>query len=128
MAKKGDSQAVTQTLDPKALAYRDKIFGAASNAAQQPLTQYNGQEVAGPSSLTTDAAGGYQHGAGLFGLGVDAMSGDADAFSKFYNPYQSNVLDAITRQAQRGRYSCSHGHRRSGRPRGRFRRRSPRRR
>src|SRR4051812_43243459 len=96
MAKKGGSD--TPTLDPQAKAYRDKVYGAASNVAQQPYTPYGGQEVAGVSDLSTQAAQGYQHGAGLFGLGVDALGGDQAAFSKFFNPYQSNVLDAVQRQ------------------------------
>lgn len=96
----GKSKTTTSTskLDPQAQAYRDKIYGAAQKAAGQPLTQFAGPEVAGVNGLSTDAAAGYRKGGSLFGLGVDAMGGNQEAFSKFFNPYQDNVLNAVQRQ------------------------------
>lgn len=99
MAKKGGGDQVTQNrLDPETQAYLRKIYGAAAGASQQPYTPYGGQTVAGVSDLTTGAAEDFQHGSKLLGQGVDAMGGDQEAFSKFFNPYQQNVLDSVQRQ------------------------------
>lgn len=101
MAKKGAGDTTTTKLDPATEAYRKKVFGAAEQASQQPLTQYGGQTVADANGLSVDAATQLQRNGGLFDLGVGALSGDPTAMGKFYNPYESGVVDAASRDAKR---------------------------
>lgn len=99
MAKKGGgSQTVTQKLDPQTEAMQRDVYNRARQASTQKYTPYGGQTVAGASPLMTSAAQQYQQLGGLAGLGGAAMAGDQEAFSKFMNPYQQNVVDAVGQQ------------------------------
>lgn len=103
MAKgaKGGGDTTTQKLEPADRQYLERIRGAAGAAAGQPLTQFGGQTVADANGLSVDAATQLQRNGGLFDLGVDALSGNADAMGKFYNPFETGVVDAASRDAQR---------------------------
>lgn len=98
-AKGGQTTSVIP--DDQTQEYTKRVRDAATQAAGQPLTQYGGQTVAGASDLSTGAAGAFQRNGGLFGLGMDALGGNKDAFSQFENPYTSGVVDQTFTDAQR---------------------------
>jgi hypothetical protein len=77
-------------VDPTTMAWMKQMWDAAQGAG-----------AAGPSSLTTDAAG---YNSGLMGAGqkgLAALSGDAGAAAGLMNPYQSQVVDAANQQWDR---------------------------
>lgn len=98
MAKKGGSQTTTQKLDPQTEAMQRDVYNRARQASQQPYTPYQGQTVASASPLSAQAAQQYQQLGGLAGLGGAAMAGDPNALGAFFNPYQSNVINAVGQQ------------------------------
>lgn len=99
MAKKsGNSQTVTQRLDPATEAMQKDVYNRARQASQQRYTPYRGQTVASASPLSSGAAAQFQQLGGLAGLGGAAMAGDPAAFGQFMNPYMSNVVGAVGQQ------------------------------
>lgn len=96
MSKKGgvETQKTTNnannSVDTQTRDYMTEIQNAARNAG-----------LAGPSALTTGAAG-YNTGLQTAGnLGLGALSGDPTAAGKLMNPYQQQVIDANNAQWQR---------------------------
>lgn len=103
MSKGAGKQTVTQKLDPQTAAMQAEVFRRAQAAANQPYTPYQGQTVAGVSDLSSDAAKQFEAGSMLTGLGASALAGNPDAFSRFMNPYQRNVIDALGQSYDRQR-------------------------
>jgi hypothetical protein len=98
----------TQTPDPAAMAAYQSVLGQAQNVGQIPYQPYGGQMVAGftPDQLaafqgvreTQGISQPYIQGAqGLVGQALsyaDPSRFTAEELSRYYNPYQQNVIDA----------------------------------
>jgi hypothetical protein len=98
----------TQTPDPQAMAAYQTVLGQAQNVGQIPYQPYGGQMVAGftPDQLaafqgvreTQGISQPYIQGAqGLVGQALsyaDPSRFTAEELSRYYNPYQQNVIDA----------------------------------
>jgi hypothetical protein len=82
-------QRTTQSIDPGMMGMRGEVFNAARRAA-----------AAGPGAGITDASNAYRTAAGGVQAGMDILQGDA---SRFFNPYQQEVIDRV--QGDFGRLS-----------------------
>jgi hypothetical protein len=123
MGAKGGSQTVTQRPDPLTQQMQGQLYGAALAAAGLGNTSGTGQQyitimgqkipvpnsgfgsaINGPAAaplpginpLTKEANGIYQNAAGMTNLGLGALSGDQASIAKLMNPYNQNVIDAMT--------------------------------
>lgn len=92
MSKGPKTNVTTQATAPDTATqgYRNAIWGAAGDAANQP--------AAGMNPLTTQAAGLFGDYANAGATGAAALGGDPAATAKLWNPYQSQVLDSIQNQ------------------------------
>lgn len=86
------SKKTTQktTVDPATLAQQSRLYAATNAQAGM------GGAALNPYSMM--AAGQYANAAGAMNLGLGAMTGDPAAMSRFMNPYQSQVMDAMNAQ------------------------------
>lgn len=102
------SSTSTTTPHPEAMAAYQNVLGQASNVAQIPYSPYQGQQVAGftPDQLaafqgTRESQGiadpYIQNATGLVNQSLgfaDPSRFNASELSRYYNPYQQNVIDA----------------------------------
>lgn len=84
---KGGTQTVRQELDPRTRAFTGTRYDMAEVNAQQPYTPYQGQTVAGVSTLTPEVIARQQQMANAGLMGMNAMGGDPAAVQQMMNPF-----------------------------------------
>lgn len=98
MSKPSGNQVTTTKIDPAQEARNKEVadrFRGVSNQEYSPTTPGADQ--------------GAQTAAGLAQSGMSALGGDQEAFGRFFNPYQQNVMDALGSQYDRMRSQASLG-------------------
>ena len=105
MSKGAGEQVVKNELDPATKEHMRRTFGAAAAAGAQPYTPYQGQTVAGVSSLAPEAIERMRQ-ASNFGMGgmqqmANLAMGDYGALTPAFQRAQEQAIAAGNEQATR---------------------------